>query len=154
MLYRNFTWQRNDYVERDIFSKMFVIWNWRKYIFTYVVRFLHRIAAVEESDATTNFPSSKFTSLLSRDKLSHPLSEIFELSCVLYCYYKNLEESCADCLLQAACFSLKMQIEIKSWENFQIFWKAFSFREWHKVRIEEKIALTNSNKIAITYHPL
>ena len=48
-------------------------------------------------------------------------SEIFELSCVLYCYYKNLKESCVDCLLQAACFSLKMQIEIKSWENFQIF---------------------------------
>ena len=83
--------------------------------------FLHRIAAVEESDATTDFPSSEFTSLLSCDKFSHPLSEIFELSCVLYCYYKNLEESCVDCLLQAACFSLKMQIEIKSWENLQIF---------------------------------
>ena len=68
----------------------------------------HRIAAVEQPDVTTDFSSSEFTSLLSRDKLSHPLPEIFELCCILYCYHKKMEKRCVDLLLQTACFSLKL----------------------------------------------
>ena len=37
--------------------------------------------------------------LLSRGKLSYPPAELFELCCILFCYYKNVEKTCINHLL-------------------------------------------------------
>ena len=46
-------------------------------------------------------PYSEFTILLSRGKLSYPPSELFDLSCVLFAYYKQVNKSCVKHLLIA-----------------------------------------------------
>ena len=54
-----------------------------------------------DSYAGMEYPCSEFTTLLSRGNLTHPLPELFELSCVLYCYYQNVDKSCIKHLLHA-----------------------------------------------------
>ena len=44
-------------------------------------------------------PYSEFTSLLSREKLSYPPSELIDLSCVSFAYYKQVNKSCVKHLL-------------------------------------------------------
>ena len=46
-------------------------------------------------------PYSKHTSLLSRGKPSYPPSELFDLCCVLFAYYKQVSKSCVKHLLIA-----------------------------------------------------
>ena len=65
------------------------------------VTFKENIALVEPTHATEDLPSAEFTILLSHDKLSHPSPEIFGLSCVLCCYYQNVEISCVYRFLQS-----------------------------------------------------
>ena len=65
------------------------------------VTFKENIAVVEPTHATEDLPSAEFTILLSHDKLSHPSPEIFGLSCVLCCYYQNVEISCVYRFLQS-----------------------------------------------------
>ena len=52
---------------------------------------------VEEKDRKY----SEFTSLVSRGKLSYPPSELFDLSCVLYAYYKEVDKCCINRILVA-----------------------------------------------------
>ena len=70
------------------------------YISGYVA-FEETISILEPTGTINNFPSSECTFLTSHVKLSHPLPEFFYLSCLLCCYYKIVEKSCAKCLLQA-----------------------------------------------------
>ena len=53
-----------------------------------------------ESYVGIEYPCSEFTTLLSRGNLYTP-QELFELSCVFYCYYQNVDKSCATHLLHA-----------------------------------------------------
>lgn len=48
-----------------------------------------------------NVTAKSFTTLLSRGKLSYPSSELFDLSCVLFTYYKEVEKSCIIHLMDA-----------------------------------------------------
>ena len=64
------------------------------------VAFKTNIAVVEPTDATIDFLSLELTILISGIKLWHPPTKIFELSCVLYFSYKNMEKSCVNRLLE------------------------------------------------------
>ena len=46
-------------------------------------------------------PYSEFTTLLSRGKLAYPPTELFDLSCVLFAYYKEVDKSCVKHLMVA-----------------------------------------------------
>ena len=52
---------------------------------------------VEEDISKSSF--SEYTALVSRGKLTFPTDELFDLTCVLYCYYKNVEKSCIEHVL-------------------------------------------------------
>ena len=54
-----------------------------------------------DSYAGMEYPCSEFTTLLSRGNFTHPPPELFELSCVFYCYYQNVDKSCIKNLLHA-----------------------------------------------------
>ena len=64
------------------------------------VAFKENIAVVEPTDTTKDFPSSKFTILIFRVKLSNLPPKTFYLSCILYCCYKNMDKSCVNCMSQ------------------------------------------------------
>ena len=51
------------------------------------------------SYVANDHPFSEFTTLLSRGR--YPPPELFELCCVLFCYYKNIQKSCINHLLHA-----------------------------------------------------
>ena len=57
------------------------------------------LSVSNESD--NQHPNSEFTTLLSRGKLSHPPVKLFDLTCVLYTYYKKVIKSCIQHLLIA-----------------------------------------------------
>ena len=54
-----------------------------------------------ESYVGIEYPCYEFTTLLSRGNLTYPPQELFELSCVFYCYYQNVDKSCVTHLLHA-----------------------------------------------------
>ena len=43
---------------------------------------------------STFLENSEFLLILSREKLSYPRAELFEICCILLCYYKNVEKNC------------------------------------------------------------
>ena len=57
------------------------------------------LSVSDESD--NQHPNSEFTTLLSRGKLSHLPVKPFDLTCVLYTYYKKVTKSCIQHLLIA-----------------------------------------------------
>ena len=72
------------------------------YISGYVAKKEHlTIHYSVDVDQGVEYPCSEFTTLLSRGNLTHPPPELFELSCILYCYYKNVEKTCVKHLLHA-----------------------------------------------------
>ena len=53
-------------------------------------------------ETSNQFEPSEFTLKVSRGLLKHPTEELFELSMVLFTYYKNVEDnSCCNVLLKA-----------------------------------------------------
>ena len=71
------------------------------YIAGYVAK-KEDLCAANGTDGESNLHShSEFTPLVSRGKLSHPTAELFNLACVLYCYYKNVNKECTEHLMVA-----------------------------------------------------
>ena len=62
------------------------------YISRYV-SFKEGLALKGAVDNLNFFENSEFLLLLSRGKLSYPPAEFFHLCCILFCYYKNVNES-------------------------------------------------------------
>ena len=97
-----------------------------------------------ENYAGIEYPSSEFTTLLSRGKLVHPPPELFELCCVLYCYYQNVDKSCIKHLLHA--FSEiyeSSQVDYAEGDNIlrrfvNTFSNAFSKHESDKIKEDKK----------------
>lgn len=70
------------------------------YISEYVA-FKEGLARKDPFDDSNLFENAEFMSLLSQRKLSYPLAELFELCCILFCYYKNIEKTFINHLLNA-----------------------------------------------------
>ena len=100
--YHKIFWWRNAYLGQNIFSKEFVIQNWRKYIILYIwLRcFKGKYCYCRTSWWYKGFPGSEFTNLLCCGKFSHSLLETFEFSCVVYYHYKNVNKACVNCLIE------------------------------------------------------
>ena len=97
-----------------------------------------------DSYAGMEYPCSEFTTLLSRGNLTHPPPELFELSCVLYCYYQNVDKSCIKHLLHAFNEIYESsQVDYPQGNKIlrrfvNSFLKAFSKQESDKVKEEKK----------------
>ena len=85
-----------------ISSNKLIIWNWRNYVVLYIwLRFFQvKYCCHRTNWCYKKVSSSEFTSLLSRTKLLPLSADIFQLFCVLNCYYKNVEKFCLESLLQ------------------------------------------------------
>ena len=70
------------------------------YISGYVAAKEHLCIVIDDITEKQH-PYSEFTTLLSRGKLSCPPSELFDLSCVLFAYYKEADKSCVKHLMVA-----------------------------------------------------
>ena len=113
------------------------------YIAGYVAKKHDLCAADEEEKDSNKKTESEFTTLLSRGKLSYPTSELYDLTCVLYNYYKNVEKECIEHLLVAF-----HEIYESSFLNFDseekilrrlinCFSKAFANQQSDKIRLEK-----------------
>lgn len=75
------------------------------YISGYVT-FKEKIAASEFAESTAD---SEFLEMVSRGRLSHPSTDLFELAQYLYCYYKTVDDKhCRSIILKAFAEILKM----------------------------------------------
>ena len=68
------------------------------YISAYVA-FKGGLALKDAVDDSNFFKNSEFLLLLLREKLLYPPVELFELCCILFCYYKNVKKTCMNQLL-------------------------------------------------------
>ena len=62
----------------------------------YISRYLsfkEGLALKDAVDDLNFLKNSEFLLLQSRGKLSYPPAEFFDLCCILFCYYKNVNES-------------------------------------------------------------
>ena len=93
-------------------------------------------------DDPTLFQNSEILSLLSRGKLSYPPAELFELGCILFCYYKNVKKTCIKHVLIAfneiyECCQLEYKSHSSILRRFlNCFSKAFSNDECDKLKVE------------------
>ena len=97
----------------------------------------------DNEDVLKKNPDSEFTSLLSRGKLTHPTAELFDLTCVLFSYYKNSNKECIQHILIAfqqiyECCFLEFNSEQRVLRRLiNCFSKAFSSQQSDGIRAEK-----------------
>ena len=113
------------------------------YISGYVA-FKEGVALADDIQSSYQFKNSEFLLLLSRGKLSYPPPELFELCCVLFSYYKNVEKTCINHLLigfneiYESC-QLNYESNNTMLRRFlNCFSKAFSNDESNKLKVNSK----------------
>ena len=113
------------------------------YIAGYVAKKENLCATNEEEDESKKKPHSEFTTLVSRGKLSHPSTELFDLTCVVFCYYKNVEKEFIEHLMLAfqeiyECCFLNFSSENRVMRRLiNCFSKAFSNQRSDGIRVEK-----------------
>ena len=113
------------------------------YISGYVAAKEHLSISIDNATEEQH-PYSEFTSLLSRGKLSYPPSELFDLSCVLFAYYKQVDKSCVKHLMIAfhqiyECCHLEYEGENRILRRFvNSYSKAFSNQQSDGIRAENR----------------
>ena len=112
-----------------------------------------------QTDGESNpHPHSEFTPLVSSGKLSHSTAELFNLACVLYCYYKNVNKECIEHLMVAfleiynCCFLDFISKEKVLRRLINCFSKAFSDQQSDGVRAEKSMIALQIVIFALAAH--
>ena len=100
-------------------------------------------------------PESEFTELVSRGKLMHPPSDLYDLSQYLLSFFKNRERKCCTDLFMKSFFTIYNMTDydfpnikgiLRRYVN--CFFKAYANKETEKIALEKDVRQTKKRRIS------